>query len=259
MCYNINNIKGGYIEVKQSPLFSNIQTGEAVYDDVDRATYKGITIKTFSLLAISIAVAAFTAFALPDILSNNANVFFVTLVVSSIVGFIAVMVGRISERKAKYASVIYALCEGLFLGSISAITEAYVPGAVTTALFSTICIFAVMLTLFSTGILRVGNKFRSFCWAFTLGALAIILLMSIFSLFIKDYSQYLGIMIGVEIFLLIYGVVTLSLNFAEANNVVSRGASKNAEWSVALGLMVSVVYIYIQVLRLIMLFAARDN
>lgn len=245
--------------MRQSPLFSNIQTGEAYYDDVERATYKGITIKTFILLGISIIIAAFTAFALPEILINNLNAFITLLVVSSIVGIICVFVGRLSERKAKYASVIYSVCEGLFLGSISAIAETMVPGAVTTALFSTIIIFAVMLTLFGTGIIRVNNKFRSFCWIFTIGALAIVLMMSLFSLFITNYTQYLGIMILIEFFLLIYGAITLSLNFAEANAVVERGASKGAEWSVALGLMISIVYIYIEVLRLVMLFASRDN
>lgn len=245
--------------VKQSPLFSNIKTGEAVYDDVDQATYKGITIKTCILLLISIIIAAFVAFALPSILENNVMTFYVTLVISSIVGFIAVIVGRVSETKAKYASVIYSICEGLFLGTISAIAEAYIPGAVVTAVFSTVVLFAVMLTLFATGIIKTGSKLRSVCFGLTLGAIGIVLLMSIFSVFIQDYTQYLNIMIGVEVFLLIYGVITLSMNFSEANAVVSMGASKNAEWSVALGLMVSIVYIYIEVIRLIILIAAKNE
>ena len=245
--------------MKQSPLFSNIKTGEAVYDDVDQATYKGITIKTCILLLISIIIAAFVAFALPSILENNEMTFYVTLAISSIVGFIAVIVGRVSETKAKYASVIYSICEGLFLGTISAIAEAYIPGAVVTAVFSTVVLFAVMLTLFATGIIKTGSKLRSVCFGLTLGAIGIVLLMSIFSVFIQDYTQYLNIMIGVEIFLLIYGVVTLSMNFSEANAVVSMGASKNAEWSVALGLMVSIVYIYIEVIRLIILIAAKNE
>ncbi|MDE6655943.1 MAG: Bax inhibitor-1/YccA family protein [Anaeroplasmataceae bacterium] len=244
--------------MKQSPLFSNIQTGEAVYDDVDRATYKGITIKTVILLLISVLIAAVIAFALPTILTNNPMTFYVTLVISSIVGFISVIVGRTSERKAKYASVIYAICEGLFLGSLSAIVEAYVPGVVATAVFSTIVLFAVMLTLFATGVIRVGSKFRSICFGLTLGAIAIVLMVSLFSLFI-DYQTYFNIMIGVEVFLVFYGVITLSLNFAEANAVVSMGASKDAEWSVALGLLVSIIYIYIEILRLLALIAARSD
>lgn len=245
--------------MKQSPLFSNIRTGEAVYDDVDHATYKGITIKTCLLLLISILIAASIAFALPTILTNNLVTFVVTLCVSSVVGFIAVILGRSSEKWAKYAAVIYAICEGLFLGSLSAIVEAFYPGVVSTAVFSTIVLFAVMLTLFATGVIRVGSKFRSICFGLTLGALGIIILMSIFSLFIPDYGTYLGIMIGVEVFLLFYGVITLALNFAEANAVVAMGASKDAEWSVALGLLVSIIYIYIEVIRLLALIAARSD
>ena len=135
----------------------------------------------------------------------------------------------------------------------------YVPGAVTTAVFTTVILFTIMLVLFGTGVMRVGSKFRTICFGLTLGALGIILLMSLLSFFIADYGVYLNIMIGVEIFLLFYGVITLSLNFSEAQSVVERRASKGAEWSVALGLMVSIIYIYLEALRLIMLFASKDN
>lgn len=245
--------------MRQSPLFSNINTGEVVYDDVDQATYKGITLKTVFLLFISVIVAAVMAFALPTILANNPTVYVTTLVISSIVGFISVMVGRLSERKAKYASVIYSVCEGLFLGSLSFLAELAVPGAVTTAVFTTLVLFSVMLVLFGTGVMKVGSKFRTICFGLTLGALGIMLVMGILSMFIADYAQYLTIIIIIEAFLLFYGVITLSLNFAEAQNVVERGASKNAEWSVALGLMVSIVYIYVEVIRLIILLAQRKD
>ena len=245
--------------MRQSPLFSNIQTGESYYDEVDCATYKGVTLKTCILLGISVLIAIFTAFMLPSILVNNPAMFYTTLTVSSIVGFISVIVGRFSERLAKYFAVIYAVCEGLFLGSISAIAESLIPGAVTTAIFSTIIIFAVMLVLFGTGIMKVGSKFRTICLGMTIGAIAIVFMMSIFSLFITDYTAYLNIMILVEFILLIYGAITLTLNFKEAQYVVESGASKAAEWSVSLGLLVSIIYIYIEVLRLIILLAARDR
>ncbi len=245
--------------MNHNPMFSNIETGEAVYDNVDRATYKGITIKTSILLLITVLIAAVVAFALPDILANNYNVFYSLLTISSIVGIIAVIVGRISERKSKYASVIYAICEGLFLGSLSAILEAVIPGIVTTAIFSTIVLFAIMLILFATGVMRVGSKLRSICFGLTLGAVIIVPLMFVFSCFISDYNTYLGLMIGIEIFLLFYGVITLSMNFEEANSVVAMGASKDAEWSVSLGLLVSIIYIYVEVLRIIALFAAKND
>ena len=129
--------KGGYY-MKQSPLFSNIRTGEAFYDEVNCAAYKGIAIKTFILLAITTLVGAMVAYYLPEILVNNITGFYTTLLISSIVGFIAVIVGRRSERAAKYASVIYSVCEGLFLGSITAIINAEYPGTATIAVFSTL-------------------------------------------------------------------------------------------------------------------------
>lgn len=246
--------------MRQSPLFSNIQTGEAYYDDVDRASYKGICLKTFILLALTVLVAGFTAFYLPTIIATDNYIpFYIALGVSSIVGFISVMVGRMSERAAKYASVIYSACEGLFLGNLTCICEAYFPGVATIAVFSTLVIFAVMLTLFATGILRVTDKFRKFCFAFTLGALALTLITTIVFAIGGISTDMLGVLIILELFLLIYGIITLGLNFAEAQNVVQCGASKNAEWSVALGLMVSIVYIYVEILRLAILILGRRD
>lgn len=245
--------------MNQNPLFSNIKTGEAVYDDVDRATYKGICAKTFFLLALTVIIAAITAFYLPTIIeSGNFATFYVVLIISSIVGFISCVTGRMSDRAAKYASVIYSACEGLFLGCLTAICEAMVPGVSRIAVFSTLIIFAVMLALFATGILRVGTTFRKVCWGMTIGALALLLFTSISSLFL-DFGNYLGILIFLELFLLIYGVITLGLNFKEAQMVVEAGASKGAEWSVSLGLMVSIVYIYVQIIRILIVFAARRD
>ena len=244
--------------MRQSPLFSNIQTGEAVYDDAS-ASYKGICAKTFFLLGISTIVAAVIAFYFPTIIeAGNLGTFYVILVVSSIVGFISVVVGRLSDTKAKYASFIYSVCEGLFLGALTAVAEAVFPGISTIAIFSTLIIFVVMLTLFATGILRVGNGFRKFAFGFSLGAIALILFTSLMSIFIP-LSAFFGILVVLELFLLIYGVITLSLNFAEAQSVVERGASKGAEWSVALGLMVSLVYIYVEIIRLLIIIASRRD
>lgn len=245
--------------MRKSPLFSTIETGESYYDNVEQATYKGICVKTFFLLAIAVLVASITAFYLPTIItSGNFTTFYIALGISTIVGFISVIVGRMNARAAKYASFIYSVCEGLFLGCLTAICESMFPGVSAIAVFSTLIIFAVMLTLFATGILRVGDKLRKFCFAFGLGAIALILVTSIASIMIP-LGNYLGVLIFIEAFLLIYGVITLSLNFAEAQGIVQAGASKNAEWSVALGLMVSLVYIYIEVLRLAVLLLANKD
>lgn len=249
--------------MKQSPLFSNVQTDNVFYDEAERASYKGITLKTFILLAIAALVGGLTAAFLPRIIeSGNYTSFYIALAISSVVGFISVMVGRMSPSKAKYFCAVYAICEGLFLGSLTCIVSLYVPHVASIAIFSTLVIFAVMLTLFGTGILRVGSKFRKFCFAFSIGAIALVLFSTIFSICTGSYltsSEYFGIYIGIELFLLIYGIITLGLNFSEAQYVVEAGADKNSEWQVALGLTVSLIYIYVEIVRLLLLFASNRD
>lgn len=237
--------------MRPGPLFSTIKTGEAYYD-VERASYKGIAIKTFILLAIAAIVALVTAIYLPQILENNPMKLYVALFISMIIGTISVFVGRTSYRAAKYASVIYVVCEGLFLGVLSAIVEEYAPGVATIAIFSTLIIYTIMSILFFSGILRVGTKFRRFVFAFAMCAISLVLFISLFTLFAGPI-QNMGLLLIIEGVLLLYGVFTLMLNFDEAKHVVSYGTDKKAEWSVALGMSVSLIYIYIQLLRILMI------
>ena len=245
--------------MRTSPLFSNIERGEAYYD-AEKATYRGVCLKTFILLGITIIISAAVYFYLPAIIANgNLTSFSVVLIVSLIVGFISVLVGRTSEKAAKYASIVYALAEGLVIGSISLIADLYIKGIVAIALLGTLIVFSSMLILFATGVIRVGTKFRSFMLAFIFAFIPILIITIIASLFITDVKTYLGLMILIEFIYLAYGIFCLLLNFKEAQVVVDRGCSKQAEWSVSLGLMVSLIYIYLELLRLIMYLTAFNR
>ncbi len=245
--------------MRTSPIFSNIQTGEAYYD-AEKATYKGITIKTFILLAITVIMSAAVFFYLPKIItSGNLGAFSGVLVGALIIGFISVLVGRLSERAAKVSSFIYAIAEGIVVGAISCIAELFVSGVVAIALGATFIVFSVMLTLFATGVIRVGSKFRSFMFAFIIAFIPIMIITIVASIFIADVKTYLGLMIFIELIYLAYGIFCLLLNFKEAQMVVDSGCSKNAEWSVSLGLMVSLVYIYLEILRLILYITAYNR
>ncbi len=240
--------------MKQSPLFSNIETGN-VYTSSDAATYKGICVKTFILLFVAIIAGAVTAYALPTILVNNFVGFYIALIASSVIGTISVFIGRTSKTAAPYCSFIYSVCEGLFLGTITCLFGAEVRGIVVIAIVGTVTIFATMLALYALGILRVGSGFVKFCWAFTIGALALALVTSLLSLTGIFNSLSIGLIIGIEAIFLVYGSITLLLNFAEATNVVQAGCDKASEWNVALGLEVSVIYIYVELLRVVYLIA----
>lgn len=247
--------------MRVSPLFSNIETGEnsASYDEVEHASYKGITIKSLILLAIVLAVGILTAILLPKMLTGEGSAagYYVGVVFAIIIGSISVIVGRISSRAAKVSSVIYSICEGFLLGTISRILEEYIPGIATAAIFGTTIIFAVMLILFGTGIIKAGNGVLVFLISLALSAFALSLFTIIYCLVANiDTTTYLGLLILIEAIYLVYGCVMLTLNFMEASNVVKSGASKNAEWSVALGIEVSLIYIYIELLRILLYVAA---
>ena len=242
--------------MRTSPLFSNITTGEAYYD-AEKATYKGICLKTFIMLGITIIIASAVFFYLPAIIVNgNLQSFSVVLVVALIVGLISVLVGRMNEKAAKVASIIYSISEGIVIGAISLIAELFVSGVVAIALAGTLIVFATMLILFATGVIRVGTRFRSFMLAFVFAFIPILLITIIASIFIADVKTYLGLMIFIELIYLVYGIFCLLLNFKEAQMVVDSGCSKQAEWSVSLGLMVSLVYIFLEILRLVMYIGA---
>ncbi len=243
----------------QNPVFQTIATGTTHYEDVDAASYKGIVIKTGILLLVTVVVAVLTALGLPYMLVNNAMGLYVALVISAIVGFIAVIVGRMSSRAAKYGGIIYGVCQGLFLGTLSAIVEAAFPGIGTVAVFSTALIFGVMLLLYATGVFKQGSFLRKLAYAISIGAIVLVLFVSLFGLFVPSLFANIGVVVAIEAFLLIYGAITLIFNFDEANIVVASGCDKSAEWSVSLGLIVSLIYIYVQVLYLLMIIFANSD
>ena len=244
--------------MRQTPLFSNIKTGAATYDDVDKASYKGITIKTLLLFLITVAVAITTIFAVPRIIdSNNVGVLIGALIGSAIVALVSALVGRLSYRLAMPFSIIYSFAMGFLLGFISAVVDAYVPGIATTAVFATLIIFGIMLILFFTGVIKASNKLMAIVIGLLLGGIS----LSLFTFIMAwtgqlTVTQYLWLILIVEAIYLLYAVITLTFNFAEAVAVVNGGATRNAEWSVALGLMSAMAYIYIELVRILLIIAS---
>lgn len=243
--------------MRPNPLFSKINTGEQCYES-EYASYKGVALKTFIYLGIAVLVAALTVIYLPQILSANFEMFMVVLGVSGIVGFISYMIGRFIPKTAKYAGALYAVCEGLFLGALTGAIELIYPGVAFLAVFSTLIIFSVTLTLFATGIIKVNKLFIKIAYVIGLSALAVVLFTAIYTM-INGPIQNLGVVIAIQAFLILYGSITLTLNFTEAQFVVNYGCDKSAEWSVALGLTVTLIYIYIQLLRLLAIIASRRD
>ncbi len=254
--------------MKPSPLFTAVKArNEEIVDVREGATYKGVALKTVFFLFFTLVTATLSYIFLPKIIeaaenSGNTNplgIYLGVIIAASIVSLIAGIVGRVSDRAAMVAGTIYALAEGFLLGSITSLVDHYmIQYAGLICVFGTFIIFGVMLVLYATGVIRVNNVFRAIILGFFIGVIALIpftIVLAIVGKFM-DQTTYLWICLGIEAFLLLYGVITLALNFAEAEGIVRAGAPKQSEWSVALGMEISLVFIYIELLRILILIAS---
>ncbi len=246
-----------------NPMFNDLRKDEEVLTKENIATYRGITIKTLIFLAISIISAiVFGALLWNQMRNGQLQLLIVGTTVFGIVGFISAIIGRSRPRSSFSTGVIYAVCEGGFLGMISLIGEMFYPGIVLMAAISTVVVFFVMLAIFASGVIRNKSKFMSF--AISLGSSVIILILAtmLLGLFMPAITNSLPVIILVESLVTIYGCVCLLANFIEANALVQSGFTKEYEWSCAFGLMISILYIYLQILRILMIIlelAGKNN
>ncbi len=234
-----------------NPIFKNFQDSEAISGQ--QATFGGIALKTSLLLLITSIVAGLVMFSGVDP--------YPFLFISSIVGCVAVILGRLKPKFAMGASLVYAACEGLFIGSISSVFEEFFPGVVAIAVIATISIFAVMLVLYQMKIVQATPMLMKVLMA---ASFAIMLCM-----FVSLFLQVLGFFEGISLFsplflvlsavLVIYGAFMLVLNFDEANYYVKSGLDKSYEWVASLGLIITILYIYVQILRLVAAIMARRD
>jgi uncharacterized YccA/Bax inhibitor family protein len=162
---------------------------------------------------------------------------------------------------ARFTAPLYALLEGAFLGAISAAYNTTYDGIVVQAVGLTIGVFAIMLFLYGTRIIKVTDKLRMGIVAAT-GAIFLIYMVNIvLSLFDAEvpFLHDTGA-VGIGISLVIVGVAAfnLLLDFDFVERGVAAGAPKKMEWYAAFGLLVTIIWLYLELLRLLSKLQGRD-
>ncbi len=149
---------------------------------------------------------------------------------------------------------VYAVLEGLFLGALSALFESMYPGIVLQAVGLTFGTMFAMLFAYKTGLIKVTQKFRSGVIMAT-GGIALVYLMSwIFGMFgIHMPMVHSGGLFGIgfSLFVIVIAALNLLLDFDFIHRGAGQGAPKYMEWVGALGLMLTLVWLYIEFLRLL--------
>lgn len=152
---------------------------------------------------------------------------------------------------------LYALCMGLVLGSISAVYNASWDGIVLQAVLATLSVVAVMFVLWVTRIVRVTKKYVLITVAATGGIAVMYLVTWLFSIFgadIRFWNEPTPLGIGISIVIVIVAAMNLALDFEFIDQSVKSGtAPRSMEWYAAFGVTVTIVWLYLEILRLLSL------
>jgi uncharacterized YccA/Bax inhibitor family protein len=224
----------------------------------------GVTLKTFVLLAFVVAGGAWgwSSATVPvgsDLGQGYANTT-VTIPggfwLASFAAFGLSIAVIAAPGRAALFGILYVICEGFCLGAISAMFDAQTDGIVGAAVLATVCVFAVALFLYATRIIRPTQRF-AFAVAAGLGGLMLLYLF-VFVLSIFNWSwlysdEFRSVGIVVTALAVVLAAMCLMLDFATIEAGVEAGAPKQLEWYVAFSLTVTLVWLYLEILKLLAL------
>ena len=177
-------------------------------------------------------------------LTANAGTMLTISSLSALVAFALVLVSSLRRKPSAAITLGYSFFEGLFIGGISAFFEYSYPGIVVQALIGTVAVFVTCLVLFKSGLVRV---------------MVLAMVTPASAVGNIDQVTVLGLPLGllVGLFAVIFGAMSLISDFDMVREGVRLGVDKEMSWSCALGIMVTVVWLYVEILRILAIL--RDN
>lgn len=234
-----------------NPVFNQKLMEREQILDSEPMTINGTINKTFILFALLLAASCSVWSLFYQGYADKVAMLSMVGFVTSIISFIVIMVNR---NAVKIAAPVYAISEGLILGGISAMIEKSYPGIAIQAIGITFMVLFSMLLLYRVGAIRCTEKFRSVILISTMSIAGIYLINLIGSFFGMHVPQiFTSSTFGIGFSLVV--VVIASMNLIIDFDFIERGAqnmlSKNFEWYGAFGLMVTLVWLYIEILNLL--------
>jgi len=233
--------------------FAQSQYGGNLVDASARMSLSGTVNKTGILLLCCVATAAWTWNSFMQ--TRDINTVFPAIMIGAFGGFIVALVTVFKKAWSPVTAPIYALLEGLALGGLSGVFELRYPGIALEAVGLTFGTLFVMLLVYKSGLIKVTQKFRIGVVAATGGIMLFYVATLVLSFFhISFFSSVYGsglIGIGFSLFVVAIASLNLVLDFDFVEQGVSQGVPKYMEWYAAFGIMVTLVWLYIEILRLL--------
>ncbi len=214
-------------------------------------TVKGSVDKTILLFAILLVAATFAW------QSGSPS----WAIIGSIGGLITVVINGFKVHLSPILAPIIAVFEGLLVGAISYLVGASYGGIVFQAATITLAVLFIMLMIYKSGIIQVTDRFRTVILA-SMGGIFLVYLMSFVLSFFGITVPYLHssgpIGIGISLFVVVIASLMLLVNFDFIERGAEEGAPEYMEWYGAIGVIITLVWIYIEILRLVAIFSGRD-
>jgi uncharacterized YccA/Bax inhibitor family protein len=241
-----------YMETS-NPLLKRDAAFSQPWERSEPMTLQGVVNKTGILLLLCLGAAAF-AWTHPDLRAP-------LVLVGLIGGFIACMVGIFKPATSPIAAPIYAVLEGCCLGAISQVIEMRYHGIVVNAMLLTFGVLGLMLMLYTTRTIRVTDKLVKGVMVATAAVALVYVVDMVLNMFGTRvaYIHESGA-IGIGISLVIVGIAAFNLlvDFAVIEQNVSAGSPRFMEWYCGMALLVTLVWLYLELLRLLSKLRSRN-
>lgn len=233
-----------------NPVLNNMAEQTRILDG-EPMTINGAINKTFILFALLVISACYTWGLAFNGFTDKAQMLTTGGV---IVGFILALVIIFTRKALNILTPLYAICEGLFIGGVSAVYAAEYAGIVTQAVACTFAALVSMLLLYRLDIIKCTDKLRSIIFTATLSVAVVYLIQIVANLFGRGIPQiFTSSPVGIGFSLVVVAIAALNLimdfDFIERGSEGMLG--KKYEWYGAFGLMVSLVWLYLEILRLL--------
>ena len=245
-------------EKTSNPAFSESRLRKLAGDfaGTGQMTVAGAATKTLLLFGLLVLTASITW----KMVGVESPALMPCIIGGAIGAVILAIIACVKPDKAYIFGPLYALCEGLLVGAVSAMYAAAYDGIITMALLLTLTISGVVFLCYRFGILRASGTFVKVISYATIGIGAFYLLSWILSFFGLNISVFNMGGLGIIIQLVIVGIAALNLvlDFHNIENGAANGVPAQFEWYYAFGLMVTLVCIYFEILRLLAILNRRN-
>jgi uncharacterized YccA/Bax inhibitor family protein len=232
-------------------LKENTFTGVRAAAGEPAMTLQGTATKSLLLIILTVFSASFTWNA---VASGNTAILGPATIVGGLGGFIVALITVFKPKVSPYTGPIYAVLEGLLLGGISSMYNQRFQGLPLQAVALTFGVFIAFLIVYRMGLIRATERFRLGVVAATGGIMVMYLLSFVLGFFgvrmnfLHDSSP---LSIGISLVIVAVAALNLVLDFDFIERGVEQRAPKFMEWYAAFGLLVTLVWLYLEMLRLL--------